>query len=203
MVTTLGLCVNWPSHTRVRAYHHYTSSTLIGGNLELVQVRFALQLRDKHSQWMQDGCKVYMDSHVAWMDWIVHGCMLCTLHGRNEGQYEVASLMALEPVTLWARALLHHGEWFNVAKCWQLGDIYMCWFPIGVDFSISTLHLRVRDHTTWFWKCIRMTFKHFFRALTITQLESTVIFSMWHYPIWTHGARWLPRRIAPQRHSNG
>ena len=32
---------------------------------EPVQVRFALRLRDQLSMWMQDGCKVYMDSYMA------------------------------------------------------------------------------------------------------------------------------------------
>ena len=30
-----------------------------------VQVRFTLRLRDQRSMWMQDGCKVYMDSYMA------------------------------------------------------------------------------------------------------------------------------------------
>ena len=33
--------------------------------VELVQVRFTLCLRDQQSMWMQDGCKVYMDSYMA------------------------------------------------------------------------------------------------------------------------------------------
>jgi len=32
---------------------------------ELVQVRFTLCSRDHRSMWMQDGCKVYMDSYMA------------------------------------------------------------------------------------------------------------------------------------------
>jgi hypothetical protein len=32
---------------------------------EPVQVRFTLRLRDQWSTWMQDGCKVYMDSYMA------------------------------------------------------------------------------------------------------------------------------------------
>ena len=32
---------------------------------ELVQVRFTLRLRDQRSMWMQDGCKVCMDSYMA------------------------------------------------------------------------------------------------------------------------------------------
>jgi hypothetical protein len=30
-----------------------------------IQVRFTLRLRDQRSMWMQDGCKVYMDSYMA------------------------------------------------------------------------------------------------------------------------------------------
>ena len=32
---------------------------------EPVQVRFTLRLRDQQSMWMQDGCKVYMDSYMT------------------------------------------------------------------------------------------------------------------------------------------
>ena len=32
---------------------------------EPVQVRFTLSFRDQQSMWMQDGCKVYMDSYMA------------------------------------------------------------------------------------------------------------------------------------------
>ena len=32
---------------------------------EPVQVRFTLRLRDRRSMWMQDGCRVYVDSYMA------------------------------------------------------------------------------------------------------------------------------------------
>ena len=32
---------------------------------EQVQVRFRLRLRDQRSTWLQDECKVYMDSYMA------------------------------------------------------------------------------------------------------------------------------------------
>jgi hypothetical protein len=35
------------------------------GKAELVQVRFTLRSRDRQSLWMQEGCKVYMDSYMA------------------------------------------------------------------------------------------------------------------------------------------
>ena len=34
-------------------------------NAEPIQVRFRLHLRDQQSMWMQNGCKVYMDSYMA------------------------------------------------------------------------------------------------------------------------------------------
>ena len=54
------------SHTRLRARDHYTSSTVIGGKAEPVLVLcFTLCLRVQGSIWMQDGCKVHMDSYMA------------------------------------------------------------------------------------------------------------------------------------------
>ena len=50
---------------RLRAHDCYTSSTLIGGKAEPVQVCFTLHLRDQQSMWMQDGCEVYMVSYMA------------------------------------------------------------------------------------------------------------------------------------------
>jgi hypothetical protein len=53
------------SHMRLRARTHYTASTLIGGKVGLIQVRFTLRLRDQWSTWMQDGCKVYIGSYMT------------------------------------------------------------------------------------------------------------------------------------------
>ena len=53
-------------HTRPRARDHYTSSTLIGGKGGAgPSSSFTLRLRDQRSMWMQDGCKVDMDSYMA------------------------------------------------------------------------------------------------------------------------------------------
>ena len=35
--------------------------------------------------------------------------------------------------------------------------------PVTYDF---TLHLRVCDHTTWFWRCVGMAFGHFYFGLS-------------------------------------
>ena len=46
--------------------------------------------------------------------------------------YEEASLMAPKIITLWAKALLHHGEWFKIVECWQLGGV-----GFGVSFHVG------------------------------------------------------------------
>jgi hypothetical protein len=52
------------SHMRLRAHDHYTSNTPIGEKAELVQVRFTPRLRDQGTMWIQDGCEIYIDSHM-------------------------------------------------------------------------------------------------------------------------------------------
>ena len=44
--------VSATSHTRLRAYDHYTSSTLIGEKEEPVQVHSTLRLRDQWSMYV-------------------------------------------------------------------------------------------------------------------------------------------------------
>ena len=46
----------WPLHFK---HSHWWK------RVEPVQVRFTLRSRDQRSMWMQDGCKVYMDSYMA------------------------------------------------------------------------------------------------------------------------------------------
>ena len=46
----------WPLHFK---HSHWWKK------VEPVQLRFTLRLRDQQSMWMQDGCKVYMDSYMA------------------------------------------------------------------------------------------------------------------------------------------
>ena len=63
-VAALGSCAKW--HTR--DWEPVTSMLQALSwveKAEPVQVRFTLRLRDQRSMWMQDGCKVYMDSYMA------------------------------------------------------------------------------------------------------------------------------------------
>jgi len=55
------------SHTRLRAHDHYTSSTLIGGKGGAGPSSLPTTLEGTNGvyKWMQDGCKVYMDSYMV------------------------------------------------------------------------------------------------------------------------------------------
>ena len=55
-----------PLHTRDWVPMTITFQALsLVEKVEPVQVRFTLRLRDQRSKWIQDGCKVYMDSYMA------------------------------------------------------------------------------------------------------------------------------------------
>ena len=58
------------SHTRLRARTITLQALSLVEKVEPVQVGSTLRLRDQWSMWMQDGCKVYMDSYVA-LKWIM------------------------------------------------------------------------------------------------------------------------------------
>ena len=64
MVMALGSCVKWPSHTRLRARDHCTSSILIGGKRWAGPSSLHTTLEGS-PEWVQDGCKVDMDSYVT------------------------------------------------------------------------------------------------------------------------------------------
>ena len=60
------LCKLAPLHTRDWEPVTITLQTLsLVEKAEPVQVCFTLWLRDQRSMWMQDGCRVYMDSYMA------------------------------------------------------------------------------------------------------------------------------------------
>jgi hypothetical protein len=68
-LTRMGGWVALPSeplHTRDWEPVTITLQTLpLVEKAEPVQVQFTLRLRDQHSTWMQDGCKVYLGSYMA------------------------------------------------------------------------------------------------------------------------------------------
>jgi hypothetical protein len=122
---------------------------------EPVQVHFTLRLRDRRSMWMRDGFKGYMDSYMASNG----SCSMVTriirkppLGGRPTPNQETTALRMPTIVDL-----------FYFIMCedpheWKFLEIAFGWRLVTYDF---TLHLRIRDHTTWFWRCVGMTFGHF------------------------------------------
>ena len=143
------------SHTSLRARDHYTSSTLVHEKVVPVQVCFTLRLRDQHSfMWMQDGCKVFMDSYMPsngayFMDiWTIFKYHLLEV-SLPQNHWET--------MTLWSP---------NAHNCWFI-LFYHVWCPAWIEIRCLvealvtydfTLPLRVRDYTTWFWRCVRTAF---------------------------------------------
>ena len=152
------------SHTRLRAHDHSTSSTLIGRKkLEPVRVHFTLRLRDQRSMWMQDGCgcKVYMDSYMAsnrscfMVTWIVFKTHLLEVGLKHNWE-----TMAPQMLTNRWFILLYHVR----GPTWT--EIHWNSIWLGPVTYGCTLHLRIHDHTTWFWRCLGTSFGHFIWDLT-------------------------------------
>ena len=137
----------------LRAPDHCTSSTLIGGKGGPVQFRyFTLRLRDQWSTWMQDGCEVYMNSYMASGE----SCFMVTWiifqnHLLEEGLTQNRETMAL-------RTLLTIELFYFTNTCLNICLLHLVEGMVTYDF---TLHLRVRDHPTWFWRCAGTAFGHF------------------------------------------
>jgi hypothetical protein len=99
--------------------------------------------------------------------------------------------------------ILFHHVWIEIHS-----NIILFWAQL-VTYNF-TLHLRVGDHTTWFWRCVGTAFGHlFFLALTISW--SRLLARVWSGPkyafaqslvhiynavLWveTRGTRWLKPR---------
>ena len=141
--------------------------------VEPVQVRFTLHLRDQRSMWMQDGCKVYMDSYMAsngscfMVTWIIFKTHLLEV-GLTQNQ-ETMALRTLTTVNL-VYFIMREARMNRNSLKYHLVE-----GPVTCGF---TLHLRVRDHTTtWFWRCVGTTFGHFLlgsHSFMVTALGSCV-----------------------------
>jgi hypothetical protein len=124
---------------------------------ETVQVRFTLRLRDQRSMWMQDGCKVYMDSYMTsdgscfMVSWTIFKNHLLEVSPTQN--QETMALRTLTNIDLFYFIMCEDPhEYKNHQNSIWLKD------PVTYDF---TLHLRVRDHNTWLWRCVGMTLGHF------------------------------------------
>jgi hypothetical protein len=141
--------------------------------VEPVQVCFTLRLRDQRSMWMQDGCTVYVDSYMA-----------------SNGSCFMVTWSVCQNPSLGGRLNTKHGDHgiLNAHNCWFILFYHMwgsAWIeihwngiwlrgPVTYDFA---LHLRICDHTTWFWRCVGTAIGHFLLGshnLMVTALGSCV-----------------------------
>jgi hypothetical protein len=130
------------------SYHHYHGKGGDGPSSS-----FVLRLRDQRSMWMQDGCKVYMDSYVA-----------------SNGSYFVVTWIIFKNHLLevgLTQNRENHGT-PNAHNCWFIMN-HSIWLR---DRSYMTSHYtwRICDHTRWFWRCVGKgrPSNTFFWALTIS-----------------------------------
>ena len=106
--------------------------------------------------WMQDGCEVYMKSYMASNG----SCFIVTRTVYKNHLLEASLTQNRETMALWTLTTV---DIFYCILCqdpheYIFFEITFGWNPVTNDF---TLHLRVRDHTTWFWRCLGTVFGHF------------------------------------------
>ena len=128
----------WPFHTRDREPVTITLQALsLVEKADLVQVRFTLHLRDQRSMWMQDGCKVYVDSYMA----LNGSCYTVTWfifknHFLEVGLTQSQETMALITLTTIGLSYFNH--------VWEPAWIEIHWNNIWLrDWS------RMTSHYTW------------------------------------------------------
>ena len=117
----------------------------------LVQVRYlTLRLRD------QDGCKVYLGSYMAIM--------------ASNGTRFMVTWTYFQKAPLGGRPNTKpgdhgtpnaHNHWFILFhQVWWPAWIEIHWDEGMVTYDF-TIHLRICDHATWFWRCVGTAFEHF------------------------------------------
>jgi hypothetical protein len=125
---------------------------------EPVQVRFTLRLRDRRNKWMQDGCKVYMDSFLHGIKWIMFMVTWTIfqkppLGGRSNikpRDYGISNV---------------HNRWFILfCHLWRSTWIEIYW---NSDWLSAMAHMTSHytwgsaGTTAWFWRCVGTAFGHF------------------------------------------
>ena len=96
-------------------------------------------------KWMQDRCEVYMD--------FPHGIEWIMFHGHLD--YFQKPSLGCKPNTKPG----DHGT-PNAHNCWFILFDHV-WGPVWREIAWNGIWLRVRDHTTWFWRCVGTAFGHF------------------------------------------
>ena len=124
---------------------------------EPVQVHFTLRLRDQRSKWVQDGCKVYMESCMAANE----SCFMVTwvifiIHLLEVGLTLNQETMVLRNLTTIDLLYFYHVSGPQMNK--NSSKLHLVEDLVKYDF---TLHLRAHDHTMWFWECLGTIFGTF------------------------------------------
>jgi hypothetical protein len=147
----MSLILRATSHTRLRARDHYTSSTPLVEKAEPVQVHFTLRSSDQRSMWIQDACKVYMHGFLHGIKWIVfHGHLDSFQKPPLEGRSNTKPGDHDTPNAHNRRFILFDHVWGPHMNRNSL-KLHLDEGMVTYDF---TLHLRTRDHMTWFWRCL-------------------------------------------------
>jgi hypothetical protein len=168
------------SHTRLRAHGNYTSSTFIGGKgragtssihtlIEGPRECYECKM-DVRSTWIPTW---HLVDYVSWPLGLFQNP---PLGGRPNTKLE------------------DHGN-LNTQNRWFV-PLYHMWGPTWIKLHWNsiwlrawshydfTLHLRVHDQTTWFWRCVGMAFGHFLLGchnlmVTALSLVCEVALTMW------------------------
>ena len=125
-------CCPWPS----------------GGKGGAGLVRFTLRLRDQQKMWMQDRCKVYMDSCMASNGW----CFMFTWTIFQNQLLTIGLTQNQKTMALWTSQLLIYFILSCVRMHMNKNSLKYHFVKGMVTYDI-TLHLRIHDQTTWFWRC--------------------------------------------------
>jgi hypothetical protein len=142
---------------------------------EPVQVRFTLCLRHQRSMWIQDGCKVYMDSDMA-----SNGlCFMVTWIIFKNHLLEVG--------------LTQNGETMALQMLITIGLFYfiMCEDPTWIEVHCNSIWLRARSHMTLLYTWGSVTTLHDFGGEVGRPLETFFGLSQFH----GHGS-WLVCEVA-------
>ena len=109
-------------------------------------------------KWMQDGIKVFLHGFL-------HGIESIMFHGHLD-YFQTPFLGGRSNTKSEDYGTLNaHNHWFILFyHVWRPARIEIHWNSSWLrapSHIASHLHLRVRDHTTWCWRCVGTAFEHF------------------------------------------
>ena len=143
---------------------------------ELVQVCFTLHLRNQRSMWIQDGCKIYMDSYMASNG----SCFMVTWILFKNHLLQVGLTQNRETMALWTLTTV--GLFYYI----------MVWGPAWMEIHWNSIWLEAPSHMTSHYTLGSVTTLHdfgdvlgrpldtFFWALTISW--SQLLARVWSGP---------------------